>query len=114
VHTLADGFANRGIIALVDDATEYRGDRLKEDVLRVIAAYMSPSLLTWTAKFKPPLFEEIYRIHGWEYKPGSAKHPQYTGAFITKYVYEPLPPGVLEEMKTRLPKDESGNRRAKL
>jgi hypothetical protein len=112
--TLETGFAQRGIIALVDDATGYRGDQLKEDVLRVIAAYMSPNLLTWTAKFKPPFFEEIYRIHGWEYKPGTAKHPQYTGTFITRYVYEPLPPGVLEEMKTRLPKNESGNRRAKL
>jgi hypothetical protein len=112
--TLHSGFAQRGIIALVDDATGYRGDQLKEDVLRVIAAYMNPSLLTWTARFKPPFFEEIYRIHGWEYKPGSAKHPQYTGKFITKYVYEPLPIGVLEEMKTRLPKNESGNRKAKL
>ncbi len=27
---------------------------------------------------------------------------------------EPLPPGVLKEMKIRLPKNESGNRRAKL
>jgi hypothetical protein len=113
-NTLADGFANRGIIALVDDATGYRGDQLKEDVLRVIAAYMSPTLFPWTKKFKPPFFEEIYRIHGWEYKPGTAKHPQYTGTFITKYVYEPLPPGVLEEMKTRLPKNESGSRKAKL
>jgi hypothetical protein len=111
---LESGFAQRGIIALVDDATGYRGDQLKEDVLRVIAAYMSPNLLTWTAKFKPPFFEEIYRIHGWEYKPGTAKHPQYTGTFITKYVYEPLPPGVLEEMKTRLPKNEKGNRKANL
>jgi hypothetical protein len=93
--TLESGFAQRGIIALVDDATGYRGDQLKEDVLRVIAAYMSPTLFPWTTKFKPPFFEEIYRIHGWEYKPGSAKHPQYTGTFITKYVYEPLPPGVL-------------------
>lgn len=113
-NTLSNGFAKRGIIALVDDATGYRGDQLKEDVLRVIAAYMSPNLLTWTRKFEPEFFMEIYRLHGWEYKPGNAKHPQYTGTFITKYVYEPLPPGVLEEMKTRLPKNQSGNRKAKL
>src|ERR1035437_2019438 len=111
---MESGFARRGIIALVDEPTGYRDDQLKEDVLRVIAAYMSPNLLTWTKKFKPPFFEEIYRIHGWDYKPGTAKHPQYTGTFITKYVYEPLPIGVLEEMKTRLPKNESGNRKAKL
>jgi len=111
---LESGFAERGIIALVDDATGYRGDQLKEDVLRVIAQYMSPTLYKWTQKFRPAFFEEMYRLHGWEYKPGNTKHPQYTGKFITKYVYEPLPAGVLEEMKTRLPKNESGNRRAKL
>ena len=112
--TLETGFAQRGIIALVDDATGYRGDQLKEDVLRVIAAYMSPTLYRWTQKFRPAFFEEMYRLHGWEYKPRNTKHPQYTGKFITKFVYEPLPPGVLEEMKSRLPKNESGNRRAKL
>ncbi len=111
---LTRGLARRGIIALVDDATGYRGDQLKEDVLRVIAKYMSPALLHWTQKFKPEFFQELYKIHGWEYKPGNLKHPQYTGTFITKYIYEPLPPGVLEEMKTRLPKNEKGNRRAKL
>jgi hypothetical protein len=111
---LTRGLARRGIIGLVDDATGYRGDQLKEDVLRVIAAYMAPALLPWTRKFEPEFFGEIYRLHGWNYKPGTVTHPQYTGKFITKYVYEPLPPGVLEEMKTRLPKNEKGNRRAKL
>ena len=111
---LESGFANRGIIALVDDATGYRGDQLKEDVLRVIAAYMSPTLIQLTKMFPPEFFEEIYRLHGWEYRPGKTTHPQYTGRFIITYVYEPLPPGVLEEMKARLPKNENGNRRSQL
>jgi hypothetical protein len=36
------------------------------------------------------------------------------GRFINKYVFEALPPGVLDELKERLPKNEHGNRRAKL
>jgi hypothetical protein len=111
---LMRGLARRGIIALVDDATGYRADQIKEDVLRVIAEYMSPRLVTLTKRFQPEFFEEIYRLHGWEYKRGSVHHPQYTGKFITKYIYEPLPPGVLEEMKERLPKNENGNRRSQL
>jgi hypothetical protein len=111
---LSQGFGMRGIIALVDDATGYRADQTKEDVLRVIAQYMSPRLVTLTKRFPPEFFEEVYRLHGWEYKPGSIHHPQYTGKFITKHVYEPLPPGVLEEMKERLPKNENGNRRSQL
>jgi hypothetical protein len=113
-NELESGFANRGIIALVDDATGYRADKTKEDILRVIAAYMSPNLLTLTKRFPPEFFEEIYRIHGWEYRPGSVKHPQYVGHFILKHIYEPLPPGVLEEMKNRLPKNEHGNRKSQL
>ncbi|MFZ0590778.1 MAG: P63C domain-containing protein [Bryobacteraceae bacterium] len=111
---LTRGLARRGIIALVDDATGYRADQTKEDVLRVIAQYMSPRLLTLTKRFPPEFFEEIYRLHGWEYKPGSIHHPQYTGKLITKYIYEPLPPGVLGEMKERLPKNENGNRKSQL
>ena len=111
---LMNAFGQRGIEALVDDATGYRADQTKEDVLRVIAKYMSPRLVTLTKRFPPEFFQEIYRLHGWEYKPGSIHHPQYTGKLITKYVYEPLPPGVLEEMKERLPKNENGNRRSQL
>ena len=111
---LIRGLARRGIVALVDDATGYRADQTKEDVLRVIAKYMSPVLLPWTRRFPPEFFQEIYRLHGWEYKPGSVKHPQYVGKLITKHVYEPLPPGVLEEMKNRVPKNERGQRKAQL
>jgi len=111
---LVRGLARRGIIALVDDATGYRANQAKDDMLRVIAQYIAPDLRKWTQKFPPEFFEEIYRIYGWDYKPGSIKHPQYVGKLITKYIYEPLPPGVLEEMKNRLPKNESGNRKAKL
>ena len=111
---LMRGLARRGIIALVDDATGYRADQIKEDVLRVIAEYMSPRLVTLAARFRPEFFEAVYRLHGWEYRRGTTQHPQYTGKFITKFIYEPLPPGVLEEMKERLPKNENGNRRSQL
>ncbi len=75
------GLARRGIFALVDDATGYRADQIKEDVLRVIAEYMSPRLVTLTKRFLPDFFEEVYRLHGWEYKRGNTHHPQYTGEF---------------------------------
>lgn len=75
---------------------------------------MAPALVPWTRKFPHEFFREVYRLLGWEYKPGQIKHPQYMEKFINKYVYEALPPGVLDELKRRLPKNENGNRRAKL
>jgi hypothetical protein len=113
--TLTHGFAQRGIIALVDDATGYQADRARDEALKIVEQYVSPAyLIPWTQRFQHDFFREAYRILGWEYRAGSVKHPQYLGKFIIKYVYEPLPPGVLEELKRKLPKNESGNRRAKL
>ena len=121
---LIQGLAMRGIIALVDDATGYRANQAKEDMLRVIAQYIAPDLRRWTQKFPPEFFEEIYRLYSWDYKPGSIKHPQYVGKLINKYIYEPLspawksrtrlPPGVLEAMRNSVPKNEHGARTAKL
>jgi hypothetical protein len=111
---LTRGLARRGIIALVDDATGYQADKIREDIDRIIQMYVAPSLVPWTRKFPHEFFKEAYRLLGWEYKPGQTKHSSYMGKFINKYVFDALPPGVLDELKRRLPKNEHGNRRAKL
>jgi hypothetical protein len=114
-EALVNGFAQRGIIALVDDATGYQADRARDDALKIVEQYVSPSyLIPWTRRFPHDFFRETYKILGWEYKAGSVKHPQYLGKFIIKYIYDALPPGVREELQRKLPKNESGNRRAKL
>jgi len=111
---LTRALARFGIRALVDQATGYQADKAKEDLLKILEEYISPNLLPWTRRFPHEFFREVYRLHGWEYRAGCVKHPQYVGKFINKYIYEPLPPGVLEELKRQLPKNESGHRRAKL
>jgi len=112
---LSHGFGLRGILALVDDATGYHDDKMRQDIDRIIQAYVSPTLIPWVrAKFPPLFFREAYRLLGWKYEPGQTKHSSYMGKFINKYVFDGLPPGVLAELKARLPKNEKGNRRAKL
>jgi hypothetical protein len=111
---LAHGFSQRGILALVDDATGYQDDKVRQEIDRIIQAYVAPTLLPWVRKFPHEFFREAYRLLGWEYKTGQTKHSPYMGKFITKYVFDALPPGVLDELKARLPKNEHGNRRAKL
>jgi hypothetical protein len=112
---LSHGFSQRGILALVDDATGYQDDKMRQEIDRIIQTYVSPTLIPWvTAKFPPAFFREAYRLLGWKYEPGQTKHSSYMGKFINKYVFAGLPPGVLEELKARLPKNEKGNRRAKL
>jgi len=111
---LAHGFSQRGIEALVDDATGYQDDKVRQDIDRIIATYVAPSLRPWAQKFPHEFFRQAYRLLGWKYEPGQTKHNPYMGKFINKYVFEALPPGVLDELKARLPKNEKGNRRAKL
>jgi P63C domain len=111
---LSHGFSRRGIVALVDDATGYQDDKVRQDINRIIEAYVAPSLRPWAQKFPHEFFRQAYRLLGWKYEPGQTKHSPYMGKFINKYVFEALPPGVLEELKARLPKNEHGNRRAKL
>jgi hypothetical protein len=111
---LSHGFSRRGIEALVDDATGYQDYKVRQDINRIIEAYVAPSLRPWAQKFPHEFFRQAYRLLGWKYEPGQTKHSPYMGKFINKYVFDALPPGVLEELKARLPKNDKGNRRAKL
>jgi hypothetical protein len=111
---LTRGLARRGIIALVDDATGYQDDKMRQEIDRLIQAYVAPTLLPWVRKFPHEFFREAYRLLNWKYEPGQTRHSPYMGKFINKYVFEGLPPGVLDELKARLPKNEHGSRRANL
>lgn len=46
----------------------------------------------------------------WEYKPGTSKRTPYVGKLVNKYVYDALPPGVLDELRRLNPRNEHGNR----
>lgn len=108
---LIRGFARVGIIALVDEATGYQADRAKDDLMRILAAYISKELLPWTKRFPDEFFQQVYRLHGWQFVEGHHKRPQYVGQLINKLVYNKLPPGVLPELRRRNPTMPSGYRR---
>lgn len=110
---LIRGFARVGVIALVDEATGYQEERAKDELVKILEAYIAPELMPWTDKFPAEFFRQVYRLHGWEYKPGTAKRTPYVGKLINKYVYNPLPPGVLEELRRKNPVLDTGHRRHK-
>jgi hypothetical protein len=112
---LMRGFARVGIIALVDEATGYQEQRAKDELNRILEKYIAPELRPYMPLFPPEFFKQVYRLHGWTLKAGGAKTqgPRYIGKFINKYVYEPLPPGVLPELRKKNPVTEKGYRRYK-
>jgi hypothetical protein len=107
---LMRSMAKEHIVALVDRATGYTDQEVRDEITKILEQYIAPHLMPWTLRFPDEFFKQVYRIHGWPYVPGNRKMPQYVGKFINKYVYEPLPPGVLEKLQELNPVTEKGYR----
>jgi len=105
------GLARVGIVALVDEATGFQEVRRRDALHQILEAYISPELMPWTKRFPDSFYEEMFRLHGWEYDPESVARPGVVGKFTNTYIYEQLPPGVMEELRTINPKDGQGRRR---
>ena len=110
-ETLVRAFARVGIVALVDEATGYQERRDREELQRILAAYMAPELAGWTKRFPDEFYRQLFRLHGWAYTVASCKRPALVAQLTNQLVYEKLPRGVLEELKRRNPADDKGRRR---
>jgi len=107
---LIRGLARVGIIALVDEATGYQEVRARQELQRILEAYVQAELRPWIKTFPDEFFKEIYRLQGWEYRPGTSKRSPYVGKLVNKYIYEQLPSGVLEELQRLNPTNSKGHR----
>lgn len=108
---LMRGLAKVGIIALVDQATGYAEQQTKDEMFKILEQYISPTLLPWTKTFPDEFFKQVYHIYKWDYRPGNNKRPQCVGAFINKYIYDQLPPGVLDKLREINPVLPAGYRK---
>jgi hypothetical protein len=108
---LTRALAHVGIVALVDEATGYQQVRSRDELRRLLEAYISPEFLPWTKRFPNDFYRELFRLRGWTYDPLSVKRPKLVGYLTENIVYKRLPEGVLDELKKLNPKDESGRRK---
>lgn len=105
------GFSKVGIVALVDEATGYQYERENDELQKILKAYISEELLPWQKRFPDMFYKELFRLNGWDYTVnGIKKRPGIIGKWTNMFVYEELPNGVLDELKKKTPKSESGNR----
>lgn len=103
-----------GIVALVDEATGYQYSREKDELQRILKAYISEELLPWQKKFPDIFYKELFRLNGWELSlKGIKQRPGVIGRWTNELIYKQLPEGVLEELKRKTPVSESGNRTAR-
>lgn len=100
---LIRAFAKVGIIALVDEATGYQHFRARDELQKILAAYVAPDLMPWTSRFPQNFYAELHRVRGWPYKAGSNKRNHYIGKLTNELIYKQLPQGVLEELRKKNP-----------
>lgn len=107
------GFAELGVISLIDEATGYQKVRGDRALAAILEEYIAKELRPWIKTFPDEFYEEIYRLMGREYPPDSKNHPQFIGKITNRVIYKPLAPGVLEDLQKINPVLSSGNRGAK-
>jgi hypothetical protein len=100
---LIRAFAHVGIIALVDEATGYQADRDRDELHKILAAFISEELLPWAKRFPDEFYQQMFRLKGWQYSPITGKRPREAGKITNKIVYEKLPPGVIDELRRKNP-----------
>ena len=117
---LIRGLAEVGIIGLVDEATGYQDVRPKDELQKILAAYISPTLLPWTERFPIEFFKEMFRVYNWPWPYQNSDvykgpvGPRYAGKIIKKIIFENLPPGVLEELEKRNPPNSKWQRKSRM
>lgn len=104
--------AKVGIVALVDEATGYQLEREKEELQKILAAYINEELQPWIKRFPDEYYRQIYRLKGWPYDEKSQNRTQLLGKITNKIVYELLPDGVLEELRNLNPVNETTKNRS--
>lgn len=104
---LMRGLAEVGIAALVDEATGYQKDRAKDELAKILEAFVAKELQPYMKTFPSDFYEQLFRLRGLPYPPENPRFkPQYFGLLTNDIVYERIAPGLLEELKRQARKDE--------
>jgi hypothetical protein len=103
--------AGVAIIALIDEATGYQYERPKDALARILEAFIAKELRPWVQTFPEDYYRELFRLRGAAYNPTSVKRPQYFGHLTNDIIYARLAPKVLEELRKRGERTDSGRLR---
>ncbi len=107
------GLAHIGIIGLVDEATGYQEVRDKKALQAILDKFLRKEFAAWAKRFPDEFYREMFRLKGWDWKGMKVNRPSVVGRYTNDLVYQRLAPGILDELQSRNPKDERGNRRSK-
>jgi hypothetical protein len=110
---LQHGFATVGIIALVDEATGYQDYRARDALAKIIERFVAKEIQPYVRTFPAEFYKEIFRLYGWDYHENCGR-PAVLGHITNNLVYKRLAPGVLEELRRKIGRDDKGRLKEKL
>jgi hypothetical protein len=110
---LMRGLAHVGVIALVDEATGYQEVRDRMALQAILDAYLRKELAAWAKRFPDEFYRQIFRLRNWEWKGMKVNRPQVVAHYTNDFVWERLAPGILDELKNRMPKDDKGRNKGR-
>jgi len=108
---IARGLMRVGIIALVDEATGYQNERARDALALILEQFIAKELRPYMKMFPSDFYENLFRLRGLEFPKDTGKKPQYFGHLTNDIVWSRLAPGVLAEMRSIVPKRDSGKGR---
>lgn len=107
---LMRGFARVGISALVDEATGYQYKREKDELQKILTAYVSDEILKWQLTFTDEFYQEIFRLWKIPYTSKYIKNkPSFFGTLTTKFIYSQMPDGVIDKIKEKSSQNKKGH-----
>ena len=116
---LIRGFAEIGIIGLVDEATGYQEVRARNALAKILERFLAEELQPWTMTFPLEFYRQIFRLRDWPWhhlgtdnKPKKPRTPGIVAHYTKDLVYERLALGVLDELERRNPMLPTGRRPA--
>lgn len=112
-ETLMMAFAKTGVIALVDEATGYQANRAKDELAKILNAFIADELQPYVSMFPQAFFKELFRLRELNFLKDGVKNPRYFGHLVNNIIYKRLAPGVFDELKRKTPIGQSGYKLAK-
>ena len=110
-EVLVRGWARVGLAAMIDEVTGFQYYRSRRALEKILDNFLRDERGKWAKTFPDDFYAEVFRLRGWRYVPLSVSRPQVLGHVTNDIVYERLAPGVLDELRRRVPRDDQGRRK---
>ena len=111
-EVLLFSLAKTGITALVDEATGYQSIRDKNALQQILNKFLTDYARKWAKIFPDEFWVKLLKAKGFDSYIGLPR-PAFVGHWVNDVIYSRLAPGILDELKKKNPRAESGSRKYK-